>query len=308
MSSLDLLSNPYYKYYVPSLPPSVVFATMFSMFTITHIGMIKWTKRYFGVPLVVGGCFELIGFIARAMSHKQLTALPLYVIQIMLILLAPILFAAGIYMFLGRIITASTHTKFSIIRTTRLTKFFVGGDILCFLIQAFGATKLVKPKSADDVKTGQHIVLVGLALQVAVFGLFLIVAVIFHRRVIKSRAIETISPRLRISLMLWTLYLASILIMVRNTHRFVEYILPHDGHLIRNEWPTYALDAGMMAIVMMATVLWYGADLEAHIGKEEMVQDKKGAGDRAKRPTRQQMPQTERLQKITAATMREVNV
>jgi hypothetical protein len=52
--------------------------------------------------------------------------------QTLLILLAPILFAASIYMFLSRIITATGSVSYSIIRPTRLTKVFVGGDVLCF--------------------------------------------------------------------------------------------------------------------------------------------------------------------------------
>jgi hypothetical protein len=58
--------------------------------------------------------------------------------QTLLLLLAPTLFAASMYMILGRLIRLLDAEAHSMIRTTRLTKIFVGGDILSFLVQSGG--------------------------------------------------------------------------------------------------------------------------------------------------------------------------
>ena len=58
--------------------------------------------------------------------------------QSLLILLAPALFAASIYMVLGRLIIHAGAQHRSIIRITWLTKIFVGGDVLSFLLQSAG--------------------------------------------------------------------------------------------------------------------------------------------------------------------------
>lgn len=56
----------------------------------------------------------------------------------MFILIAPALFAASIYMILGRIIILVGGQDHSIIRPQWLTKIFVVGDVICFLLLAGG--------------------------------------------------------------------------------------------------------------------------------------------------------------------------
>jgi hypothetical protein len=91
---------------------------------------------------------ETVGYIGRAMSAKQSpnwTTGP-YIIQSTLLLIAPALFAASIYMELGRIIVLVRGEKFALVRVNWTTKIFVGGDVLSFLMQASGtvATSLGK--------------------------------------------------------------------------------------------------------------------------------------------------------------------
>lgn len=61
-----------------------------------------------------------------------------YVMQSTLLLVAPALFAASIYMELGRIIRLVKGEKLSLVRVTLMTKIFVSGDVLSFLMQASG--------------------------------------------------------------------------------------------------------------------------------------------------------------------------
>jgi len=58
--------------------------------------------------------------------------------QSALILIAPAFLAASIYMTLGRIIFMLDGEKCSLIKLKWLTKIFVAGDVLSFLMQASG--------------------------------------------------------------------------------------------------------------------------------------------------------------------------
>lgn len=83
---------------------------------------------------------ELVGYIARYISAKQSpnwTTMP-YVIQELLLLVAPSLFAASIYMVLGRIIRLLNGDSNSPIRPSWLTKIFVAGDVISFFMQSGG--------------------------------------------------------------------------------------------------------------------------------------------------------------------------
>ena len=83
---------------------------------------------------------ESVGYIGRLMSSKESPDWTLgpYVMQSSLLLIAPALFAASIYMALGRIIVLVHGEKHSIIRVSWLTKIFVTGDVLSFLMQSSG--------------------------------------------------------------------------------------------------------------------------------------------------------------------------
>lgn len=204
---------------------------------------------------------EIVGFCARIVSRYDLTSTTPYIIQLLCILLAPILLAASIYMFLGRLMRASGYPEYSIIRVNYLTKIFVCGDVLCFLVQAAGAAKLVNAKTADDIDTSQDIILGGLLLQVAILCFFVVVALVFHVRLRRHHVLETVDPGLTLPRMLVSLYAASLLVIVRNIYRFFEYKLGQKGYLLEHEWPMYAFDTIHMALVMIFTSLWYMADL-----------------------------------------------
>jgi hypothetical protein len=61
-----------------------------------------------------------------------------YIMQSVLLLVAPALFAASIYMELGRIVLMVDGERSLFIRRTWLTKLFVTGDVLSFLMQSSG--------------------------------------------------------------------------------------------------------------------------------------------------------------------------
>ena len=73
-----------------------------------------------------------------------------YVMQSTLLLVAPALFAASIYMELGRVIRLVKGEKLSLIRVTLMTKIFVAGDVLSFLMQASGMLFLFIPHISES--------------------------------------------------------------------------------------------------------------------------------------------------------------
>lgn len=63
-----------------------------------------------------------------------------YIMQSVLILIAPALMAASIYMILGRIILLTEGEKYALIKRRWLTKLFVSGDVLSLLMQSSGTS------------------------------------------------------------------------------------------------------------------------------------------------------------------------
>jgi hypothetical protein len=61
-----------------------------------------------------------------------------YILQTLLLLIAPTLYAATIYMELGRIVVLTDGEAYCFIRRRWLTKLFLIGDIISFIMQGAG--------------------------------------------------------------------------------------------------------------------------------------------------------------------------
>ncbi|KAJ5259617.1 hypothetical protein N7478_012598 [Penicillium angulare] len=268
---MGLHGSNLYNYYVPSLPAAIVFAALFVVLTALHTWKIISTRQWFGIAIFVGGLFEIIALVTRAYTHSNTGQLVPYIIQYVLVLLAPILFTASVYMFLGRVIRVSGQAQLSLIRINWITKIFVVGDILCFLVQAFGGVSLANLANSNDSDVGtktnraKDVILAGLALQVIFFLIFSLCAVVFHVRVSKPGIRESIDPSLRLNTLLVSIYITAFLITGRNIYRLVEYKSGTGGYLQEHEWPTYGLDVGFMTIFMIITFFWYYADTKARL-------------------------------------------
>ena len=105
--------------------------------------------------------------------------------QSTLILIAPTLFAASIYMILGRLIRVLGAESLSIIPISRMTKIFVLGDVLSLCIQSGGGTLQIL--GHQDI--GQKVIIIGLFVQIVMFSIFLVTALVFHYKASKQSTV-----------------------------------------------------------------------------------------------------------------------
>lgn len=169
--------------------------------------------------------------------------------QSLLLLIAPALFAASIYIVLGRIILLVNGEQYSLIRQKWLTKIFVTGDVISFLVQA-GGGGIQSAGSLELLHAGEKVIVVGLFLQLAFFGFFILVAGLFHYRFMRSNAQPAGAHQLPWRRHMHVLYIASGLIMIRSIFRVVEYLQGNNGYLLRHEYFLYIFDAVLMFVVM----------------------------------------------------------
>ena len=161
-------------HYSPSFAAAAVFIVLFIATTTAHTYQLLRRRTWYFIPFLIGGfckfpsslsqphqsfprlkltsgLVEVFGYIGRAINSKQTpnwTTGP-YIMQSLLLLLAPTFFAASIYMILGRIILLTDGEIHSLIRARWLTKLFVAGDVLSFLTQSAGTSSAsLSPSSA----------------------------------------------------------------------------------------------------------------------------------------------------------------
>ncbi|KAK3703259.1 hypothetical protein LTR37_014599 [Vermiconidia calcicola] len=245
------LSNFQFFAYTPSIAAAIIFAVLFLLSTSLHGYQMFGTRTRFLIPFFIGGIFECIGYIGRGIcwSERPDYSTGPYVVQTIMLLVAPALFAASVYMQLARIVLMVGGDKLLFIRRTWLTRLFVSGDILSFLMQSSGGG-LMSTGSSDPstVSMGQNIILAGLILQVIYFALFVIVGAIFHIKLRKQPTDK--SNDLPWQRHMFSLYGVSLLIFIRCVIRVVEYAQGHDGYIITHELFLYIFDAVPMLLVM----------------------------------------------------------
>ncbi|KAK6330464.1 hypothetical protein TWF696_003355 [Orbilia brochopaga] len=240
-----------YKY-SPSVPAAVVFTLIFAILAVLHTYYLFKNKGWYWIPFTLGVIFEAIGYAGRIAGHYYPYSLAWYILQAVFILIGPTVFAASIYMTLSRIAIALHSEELLIIRPKWLTIIFVCGDLLSLNTQSGGAGLLAK----DDPKTvdiGQKIVTGGLLIQILFFGAFILVTLLFHRRLHASPAHHADLARGR--KYLYVMYAANTFILVRSIFRVAEYVMPHDGPLLSTEVYLYIFDATLMTLTVVVYLI-----------------------------------------------------
>lgn len=180
-----------------------------------------------------------------------------------MVLLAPTLYAASIYRVLGRVIKFLRGEHLSYVPVKYMTFTFVMGDVLSFILQGAGGGVMTSG-SASLLSVGQWIIVAGLGVQLVFFGAFIITSICFHCRITQSPtqeakdSMDTSGPFSRDWRgLLFALYTASVLILIRSIYRIIEFAQGNSGYVISHEVFLYVFDASMMFLVMIVMNLYH---------------------------------------------------
>jgi len=206
---------------------------------------------------------EFVGYIVRGVAHSNTGKLMPYIVQSTFLLLPPVLFAATVYMVLGRIIRSVHGERHSPVRVNWLTATFVFGDVVSFCVQGGGAGLMA---TENNAALGEKMVVAGLLIQVAVFWLFCATAGVFHYRYHSHSAGATATgPEGGTGGWrrgMYMLYSISALILVRSLFRVVEFSLGREGYPLMHEWMLFVFDSILMLAVMVIFYVWHPSRLQ----------------------------------------------
>ncbi|OGM50530.1 hypothetical protein ABOM_000888 [Aspergillus bombycis] len=253
----DNKSNDFEYYrYNPSIGAAVLFVILFIAATGIHTYQLVRTRTWYFIPFVIGGYFQWVGYIGRAISGHESPNFSMgpYIQQTLLLLISPTLFAASIYMELGRIIRLTDGEEHSLVRTKWLTLTFVLGDVISFLMQGWGGG-VMSDDSGDSLKKGEHIIIGGLTVQLVFFTLFVITSLKFHLSIREHPTPRSQQPHIEWEKHIYALYGSSLLILVRSVFRLVEYAQGNAGYLVSHEVFLYIFD-GLLMLATMVVFVW----------------------------------------------------
>ncbi|KAF2799666.1 RTA1 like protein [Melanomma pulvis-pyrius CBS 109.77] len=246
--------------YKPNKNVAIGACALFGISALYHLFQMVRRRAWFYTSFVIGALMMTIGYGFRFVSAGTPDSLGLYIGQSLCIILPPSLYAATIYMIYGRLVIFVDSPEASLIRPTRVTKIFVCGDILAFLLQAGGGGQMANAKTAD---MGKNIMLFGLFVQLLFFGFFLIISLLFWKRMRSSPKMYSVPQygKHHWTSLLKLMFAAAAIIILRCLFRVVEFSQGHDGYLVSHEVFMYIFDAAPMFSVQVMFHFVYAADV-----------------------------------------------
>jgi hypothetical protein len=180
--------------------------------------------------------------------------------------IAPALLTAGIYLCLGRVITA-IGSENSRLKPKMYTYIFVGCDLLSLVLQGAGGGMAATARDSKGSRTGVNIMIAGLVSQVITMSLFLALWCDFTlstRRAKISGSLSRTQPPLydqlrstrNFILFQWSLFAATVLIFVRCLYRVAELWDGFSGHLA-NEEVTFMIFEGPLIILAITAITFF---------------------------------------------------
>ena len=182
--------------------------------------------------------------------------------QIICLTIAPAFLAAGIYLTLSRIVIVFGPEN-SRIKPLSYPRIFIPCDVASLLLQAAGGgIASAASHSNKSPTTGDHIMVAGLAIQVATLFIFIILCADFALRTLKrmnqmgDAATDPAHAKLRAS---WTfrgflcaLSLATLCIFIRSIYRVAELSEGWEGALIKNQKLFIGLEGVMVIVAVLS--------------------------------------------------------
>ena len=269
------MSEYAFYHYSPSVAAAAIAFVCYGASTGFHIFQLWKLRSWFFTTFIVGAistisslpfreayCIDwhipvmTVGYVFRTASAKDKTAIGPYIGQNVCILLPPSLYAATIYMIYGRIVLFARSPELSVISPHKVTKIFVIGDVIAFLMQASGGGMMAISSMSS---LGQKVTIVGLFVQLIFFGGFFTLSLIFHQRVQKLKRVRVLS--MPYGPLLYVLFGVSLLIILRCLFRIVEFCQGNDGYLVSHEVFMYIFDTFPMFVVQTVFHFFHPANV-----------------------------------------------
>ncbi|CAK7205612.1 hypothetical protein SEUCBS139899_008390 [Sporothrix eucalyptigena] len=239
--------------YAPNKGAPVFFAVFFLASCLLHIYQCFHYKSWRLTGLYVfSTTLFTAGYILREVGAFHYDNVDVYIATVVLVYAAPPIFELANYVVLGRILYYVPHL--SPIHPGRVLTTFAAISSVVEALNANGAAYSANtslPKSKQDL--GRALMKASLVLQIVVVALFLLLAIIFHRRTRKDGIHNK-----NLTSALTTLYCSEALLLTRTIYRVVEYFSVADLHyvdgidpntfspILRYEWFFYVFEASLM--------------------------------------------------------------
>ncbi|CAH0057021.1 unnamed protein product [Clonostachys solani] len=259
--------------YRPNLGANIFLTVIYSL-VISAAAIIILQRRRdwlsYNICIILGSVLELVGYAERIKAYSNPFALDGFTIQYALLTIAPVFITAAIYISIGQLAQKMGRGYLNI-KPGLYPRIFIPCDVVILAVQATGGalttSQTSSPEAAAKYKYGKPsgviVTIVGLVLQVVSLTVFLVLFSAILLGQTKSRGLcEAKSKKpaawtksMRLSMFIYSLAIACILVLIRSAYRVAELSNGLDSGLAQNEGLFIGLDGMLIAL---ATVLLIG--------------------------------------------------
>lgn len=287
--------------YIPSLEANATASFAYCALLATQIYlMFKYRQWWFGGVFCIGTFLEAVGYISRILSHKSPDVKEYFILQMIVLTVAPTFLMASIYSLPAKLAIIFGYPQVSRFRPRVYSILFLTLDVLSLLTQFAGAGIAGGATSSGDrakAKFGANIMLGGMIIQVIGISVFLCFYIDLLLRARNLRQLRALDPSENLSLreqpsrpdlfnpdyahvrahpmFSWLLYAtiaSTLFIFARSIYRVVELAEGWNGYLMVHEVYIIVFEAILIFLgILGLTIIYPGTvlgkerfDLKAH--------------------------------------------
>ncbi|KAK0184993.1 RTA1-like protein [Armillaria mellea] len=250
--------------YTPNRVICIIFLSLFSLSTIVHLAQaIAYRTWWWLGTAVLCGVLEILGWSARLWSSFNPGLKDPFAMQLTCMILAPTPLLAANFVILEKLIQRLGN-RYSRLSPRAYMILFSTCDILSLVVQAFGGGLASSAVSnGTDPEKGGHIMLIGVAFQLAVITLYSILGIEFFARYLTDTPIRNrgwgtrgdLTPTLK--LMVAALAFSTTCLFIRAEYRVIELEDGWGGRIITTEVYFNVLDGAMITLAIYVANLFH---------------------------------------------------
>lgn len=236
--------------YRPNVGGNAFFLSLFALCSVAQIVIGAWKRLpAYAIMVSIGTVLECLGYAGRLMMHENPWSDPGFKLQIVCLVLAPSFLAAGIYLTFKHLVRV-IGPDYSRIKPAMYPRIFITCDFGSIVLQGLGGG--LASGNGDIVNLGNHLIVAGIAFQVATQAVCFVLAADFAWRWYKARRTPSaFAPQLSdrpSGFYLISTGVAFLAIFIRCIYRIPEMAGGWGNPLMQDETTFLILDGAMIAV------------------------------------------------------------
>ena len=254
----------------PEPAPAIVALTLYMIAGIAILVVTVRARSWFMLTVTVTALLESAGYATRVYMLSSPGLSP-YVTSQGLLIISPVLLSIVNYIAAGRILRCVDTSK-GWLKPTWVGWLFTASDVLCLILQGSGGGMSASIDESSR-NLGRSLLLVGLAIQMFFFTMFLFLTIYIHRcKAYGLRGNEVFRP------VFIGLYTTIGLMYVRNVFRFIEFTQGYVGYLATHEVYFYIFD---FALIFGCFLLYFWYHMGYYLSLAKLSRPDGGFGGEA---------------------------